>query len=99
MHMLAVNARSSVVTCGLDRGSPTMSQSNGRAGCGHWEREAGIDDDGLGPVGVPRIAPYVPEPPLPTSAAQSQRRGGGGEGDSERSGVGSEGHPIVPSAL
>lgn len=61
-HMLAVNARSGIVTCGLPRGGPTMSQSGGSKGCSSWEREPGIDDDDWDPPGAPRIGPYVSTP-------------------------------------
>lgn len=57
------------MTCGLVRGSPPMSQSNGRAGCQSWEREPGIDDDDWDPPGSPRIGRYVLEPP-PTPHAR-----------------------------
>ena len=70
--MAAVSARSGIVTCGLDRGGPTMSQSNGSKGCSHWEREPGIDDDDWDPPGSSRLGPYVPEAP---TARRARSRG------------------------
>ncbi len=68
--MLAVEARSSIVTCGLDRGSPTMTKSGGGGGCDSWEREPGIDDDDWDPPGSPQIGRYEPEQP-PVARARS----------------------------
>ena len=63
-HMVAVDARSSIVQCGLSgRSNGTPHKTRGGEGCDSWEREPGIDDDDWDPPNTPRIAPYVPEPP------------------------------------
>lgn len=70
--MISVEARSTIVRCGRPSSSPTTTFSRGGAnGCDTWEREPGIDDDDWDPHGVPRIGPYVPEPP-PAPRARSR---------------------------
>ena len=61
--MISVEPRSTIVQCGRHADGPTCFGRGGSRGCDAWEREPGIDDDDWDPAGVPRIAPYVPEPP------------------------------------
>ena len=61
-YMVSVEARSTIVQYGRSGRISSFSRG-GREGCDVWEREPGIDDDDWDPPGVPRIGPYVPEPP------------------------------------
>lgn len=73
-HMISVEPRSTIVQCGRPGiSSPSFTRGGGE-GCEAWEREPGIDDDDWDPIGVPRIAPYVPEPP----ALRARSRGDDG---------------------
>jgi len=73
-RMVSVDARSTIVQCGRSGGIASFSRG-GASGCDAWEREPGIDDDDWDPAGVPRIGPYVPEPP-PVPRSRSQGRDG-----------------------
>ena len=62
--MISVEPRSTVVQCGrAGRDAAICFSRGGGNGCDAWEREPGLDDDDWDPPGIPRIAPYVPEPP------------------------------------
>ena len=71
--MISVEPRTTIVQCGRDRLGPRIFSRGGNGECDFWEREPGIDDDDWDPAGLPRIAPYVPEPP-PAPRAQPRSR-------------------------
>jgi hypothetical protein len=72
--MVSIDATSTIVQCGRSGHISSFSRG-GSKGCDASEREPGIDDDDWDPAGLPRIAPYVREPPpVPRSRSRGVDR-------------------------